>query len=412
MPDYEQFYELNEQLNQNERLIASGDLFDINPQKLYATVMARLAEPLPTGEESPFSSQQPGTAHGTLVSNLIQLLQYSFYELNLSPDKELISALRLLGTEIAPSEFPVLNMRFWRSQEAIDRNISVTIPGGLEIGSKKDPELSVFTYYGGTIEGTDEYVDIPARLNVDGIIPATVADYDFQNPSSSLPFVSVVENTSIISRGRNAETLYDAVLRTRGGIRTGNLGKFFENGLLDLSGDTYLGRCVGARDYLYYAKQLGAEKAAVLPGFQQGAKGYFSDLVTIAVYPDTVVSIIKNLMLGLIRVNDRIDVIPPDIIPLSGTIKIKANPTFTTAQCRDLAIAAITENINPPNGVWGDKNIDTSIIQALQSVNGFFAVPSVSLIDIRSGDNVTETEINPWSLFEVRDTIQFEFIFV
>jgi hypothetical protein len=73
---------------------------------------------------------------------------------------------------------------------------------------------------------------------------------------------------------------------------------------------------------------------------------------------------------------------------------------------------SITENINPPNGVWGDKNIDTSIIQALQSVNGFFAVPSVSLIDIRSGLDASKTTINPWSLFEVRDTIQLEFIFV
>lgn len=405
---YEQYYELLEALSQNPRLIPSGKLWNFDTDRLYAAAMDMLAQPLANGQESPFSSRSPATAHAIFMSVFIQHLDYIGYEMNLLPDRALVEIFRMLGAELAPSEYPVLNMRFWRTSEAKARGIDVVIEGGAEIRSRFNSSLAVYTYFGDTIDGTKDYVDIPARTNQEGVLLAEIGDGEFTQMVNFPPFIEKVENIGVVSQGREAETLAQAMLRSREGIRTGNLGRFFEDGLADFSGVDFLGRCVTPRDFQYHVERLGANKVAVLPGIQYGSDGYFPDLVSLAIYPPQIVPLVQESILNINMLGQRLGVISAEIVPITGTVQIKITSDISYAQARNLAAEAIASKINPPNGKWGDLQFPVSLAKALEEVQGIYAVPSMDLRDERINAPVDFSLAQPWQLFEIQDSIVFD----
>ena len=416
MADYSEYYDLMEALEKNPRLIQSSKLYNFDDGKLYAALMDMLAQPLASGQESPFSVRSPGTAHGIFMSVIVQLFSYMGYEINLMPDRALVEIFRMMGAEVAPSEYPILNMRFWRSQESLKRGIDVPLDGGLEIRSRFDSDLRVYTQFGDIIDGTKEYVDIPARLNREGLLLADVADGDFTQMTYYPPFVEKVENIGVLSEGRNAETLTETMLRCREGIRTGNLGRFFTQSLADFSSDTFLGRCVTVRDYQYYAKQLGATKVSVIPKYQFGSsngltmnrvEGYFPDLVTLVVYPGSYAPLIQETLVHNNVLGMRLSAIAAEIIPVTGTINVRAISSLASSQVVKLAQSAIASKINPPHGKWGDLQLDVTIAQALEEVEGIYAVPSMSLVNAKTGSAIDFSLAAPMQLFEIQNSITY-----
>ena len=404
--NYEPYYDIDRMLSANSDLIPSPPLYNLNDEEIYAAQLDRLAQPLPDGRESPFSSRAPGTAHSVLVSALAHQLSLYGHELNLIPEKALVDFMRMQGVEPFPAEYPVLLVRFTRSADSRALNYEVQIDGGLEIRHTLDPRYSLYTIYSDKIPVTEDYVDIPARMNVIGTLPDVQYGY-FSVPTRPISFLESAQDIGIVSEGREAETLSQAVLRAREGIRSGSLARFTEKGLADFEADSFLGRCVNARDFEYYAYRLGATSVNIIPGVQYGAEGTFGDLVSIAVYPSGIALIAQAPLEQIAVIGTRVSVIGAEIIPIVGKIHVRAIPDLTDAQVRDIAANAIVSQINPPYGVWGDGNFKASLATALEKTYGIYAVPRVELFHKDTGEPIEQLKVRPWNLFEIQEEIVF-----
>lgn len=388
MPDYSFYYDLEAKLQQDEQLIPAPELYSFDDEKIYAAILNRLAQPLPTGEESPFSAQVPGSAHSLLVSNLVYLQSLIAHEFNLVPDAMMLEWLRLLGSQLRAAEYPILSVRFTRSADSINRNIPCYIPLGLEIRSISNSSLSVFTITDGRIEGSDSSIVIPCRLNQIGKLP-TIRQGEFSQIPHSISFIDTAANEGIITPGRPAETLPEAAIRTRDWLRTGD-------------------RCITDRDFAYYAIKAGAEKVNVIRGKAPGVEGTFRDLRSIAVYPAIKKALVEAEIKPRRMADERLRVVAAEVIPIAGLIQVKAMSNLSQFEVFNLVANAIAENINPPNGKWGDLELEKSIAEALERVQGIYAVPTVQLIHATSGVALNQLEKQPWQLFEVQQTITIE----
>ncbi|MGB3203694.1 MAG: hypothetical protein WBB28_01760 [Crinalium sp.] len=403
---YQRYYELQELLSQESRVIPAPPLYSHSIDEIVAAQMYRAAQPLPNGDPSPLTSQFPGSVHAILFGALAHQLELFAHELNLIPDRAWVQILQLLGVELMPDEYSVLTLRFTRSGYATTNNIPIDIPLGTEVLSNFRSQLSAYTLQSVSIEADDEFVDVSARLSQTGDSFDIRSD-EFTQVSRGLSSLLEVTNLEQVSAGRRAETMAEAALRTRKGIRTGSLGRFYKNGVIDFEDEEFLGRAMNASDYAIYAEQLGAKKVAVLPGLQIGVEGTFGDLVTLAIYPDDKKDQIASAMKPLILVGTRLSVIAAEIIPITGTITVRVLPNLTDAQVRDIAAQAIVDKINPPHGQWGDLQFESHLAAALEEALGIIAVPAIALVDELTGLNLSSTKINPWSLLEIQDSINF-----
>lgn len=404
--DYEQHYDLLDRLQTEPRLIEAGDLYDFDDGAVYAAQMDRLAQPLPNGETSPFSSRSPTSAHAILTSRQVHLQKLIAHQFNLTKDRTWVEMFRMLGVELQPAEYPVINIVFRRSSAAMLNNVPVEIPLNTEVRSRIDPSLAVYTLYTARIEGADETVTVPARLNQLGALP-NLRRGEFSDIPRLLSFVESAENDgTIVSTGRPAETLVEAMLRAREGIRSGSLGRSTIDGTFDPENIDFQARCVTDRDYYYWASRLGAEKVNVLKGIQYGAEGVFRDLVTVAVYPADIRDLIYSLMLPMSL--DRFDVIPAEIIPLDGKIQVRVTPQFADFQVFNLVAGAIASTVNPPYGTWGDRNFPSTLATALEQTNGIYATPLIQLKHAITGQPLSELDIQPWHLLEIQSSLEIE----
>lgn len=394
MPEYVEHYALQEAINQDPKIIPAPELYHFDDSQIYASQMDRLAQPLPSGEESPFSSVTPGSGHAMLLAVLSHMQGILGHELNLTPDRTWVQVFRMLGIEIGPPEYPVINIIFYRSPEAIRSQIPVSIPFGTQVISSLDNGLAAFTIYDVEITGDAETIEVPARLNRIGAIP-NIRPREFSIIPKLLSFISKAENDGkIISEGRNNETLSEAMLRAREQLKTGQ-------------------RCVTARDYYFWAKdllrQLGVtnSKVNVVPRVAYGAPGVYNDLVTIVVYPAAAAAAIAQKLTNDFSMGDeRIAVIGAEIIAIEGVIEVRALPNLEAGTVRDLCAVAIASKVNPPFGVWGDQQFPISIAKALEQIEGVYAAPKIELVEVNSGVPLAQLDIRPWHLLEIQQSIR------
>lgn len=423
--DYEQYYLLEQVLAANARIIPSPDLWNLSDQQVYAALMDRLARPLPNGEASPFSSQAPGSGHAILMATITHYLGLGGHQLNLRSDKDWIETYRMLGVELAPPEYPVINLVFERETTAARGGIPAFVPVATEVQSLRDPNLIAITTEDLTITGADAVGIVPARLNQFGSIPNLRVGEFSSLPRSLSNISSVANDGTVVSSGGDAETLVQAMLRAREGIRTGNLGQYTREGYFDPEANTFLGRCVTPRDFLYYALRLGASKATVLPGTLYELDGYFSDLTTVVVYPTDAATALKTPLNALSLAEQRIDVRGAVIIPIDGIITMRVVPRLNDYEVRQMAASAIAatydttqaaagtntpQGINPPAGTWGDTNFASSVATVLEDVDGIYAVPNLQLKHAETGVVLEELDIKPWHLLEIQDSIVFNIL--
>jgi hypothetical protein len=392
MVDYTQHYELMEALEREPRLLPAPWLYNVDDGALYAAMMDRLAQPLADGSESPFSGRNPLSGYGQLTEMEIHLLRLFGHEMNLTPDRTWLQVYRMLGIELSDAEYPVIELKFTRTQDAIDSGISARIPLGTPVGSRSYSGIVAYTTADLEITGASSEGTIPARLNQPGRLGIEVPDNEFIVLPPLLLFVGSATNSRILYQGRDRETLPEAMLRARQQLQMGQ-------------------RCVTGRDYYRTALNLGAEKANVIPGIQYGDGGYYSDLVTVAVYPSTVATYIETELLSRVMMGTRLDVRGAEIIPIDGTINVRIVPSLSNQEAFDIAATAIQQNVNPPYGKWGDKQFNATVATALENQPAsIYAVPKVELKHAVTGDPLEDIDIQPWNLLEVQNTIIFNWL--
>lgn len=423
MPDYDEHYDLQESLAKNPRIIGCPELYPYSTEKLYASGMDRLARPLSTGKTSPFSSQAPGSVGSILMAGMVQMLATLAHEVNMRPTADWIENLRMFGIELSPADFPIISLTFTRNEEALRAGIHAEVPRGTTIRSSRNRELSATVQQTITLSGDERTKAVPARLDRLGEAPGLLVG-EFTDMPAISSIESVLNDGRIISEGRNVESLIEGVLRAREGIRTGNLGRFTENALFNPEADTYLGRCVTPRDFVYYALCLGAQQATMLSNLQYGSQGIFRDLATVVVYPPETVVLAEEPLTAMSGAQSRVHVIGAEVIPIDGIITVRVLPNLTDSQVRQLAATAITPTIpdptrpsvnenspvglNPPAGKWGDRAFAKNVAIALEKTLGIYAVPELRLKHSETNVPLEELDIQPWNLLEIQSSIEFE----
>jgi hypothetical protein len=389
---YEQWFELADRLQEDPNLIPSPPLYHYDMEALYAAIMDRLAQRLPDGSESPFSSMAPTTAHGILADNMAYYMMPLGRELNLVPDSMLLKWLRVLGAQTRNSEYPIINLRFTRHRSAVSASIAAEVPAGTEIRSRIDSELVAVTRQYLKIDGSATEGTVEARLSRRGRL-GDLKIGEFSVMPRSLSGIEQVSNDGlIISSGAEAETLVDAVLRTRDGMRTGTNG-----------GQPSFGRCVTDRDYHYWATQAGAKKVNVVRGVQYGAAGYYPDLITVICYPESAVPQVKAHLLPM--GGDRCDVVPAEVVPIDGSITMGCAPEIGAVEAFNLAAIAIRDAVNPPHGLWADPAFVRTMSTAIEAVDRVYSVPTAVLKRADDNTPLADVVISPWTLFEVQGSL-------
>lgn len=386
---YDWHYELQEVLSKEPSILKSPQLYNFNDGKVYAAIMDRLAQPLGEGIDSPFSSRNPLSGHGQLAGMLTHLLGVNAHQMNLIPNRVWLENFRMLGVSLAAEEYPIIELVFRRTDDAYASNIGVTIPLGTEVGSDRLDDVYATTTATVEINSEDLSVSVPARLNIKGRLDVDINPGDFTVLPRMLSFIESVANTTVLYAGRDQEKLSEAMLRARQQVQIGL-------------------RCVTARDYYVSVLNLGAEKVNIIPGIYYPSGDYYTDLITIAVYPGEIVPFIKNALLERTMVGTRLDVIAAEIVPINGTIDVRVIPALSNLQAFEIAATAIQNLANPPFGTWGDRNFTATIATCLENQpESIYAVPSLKLKHADTGQDLTEITIQPWQLCEIQESVEF-----
>jgi hypothetical protein len=407
--DYFEHYAIQASLAQEESLIPAVRLFDLDAEALYSSGMEYLASSLPSGRESPFSNKASGSNHSILFSSLCHIVEVLGHEVDLMPDRAWINFFRLLGVEQLTGGYPLIEVEFTRSAVALAQNIDVVIPIGTQIRNAFDSSRSAYVTQTLFISGSSLSETVPARIDTLGEdLNTRIGAYS--QVVQKIPYLESVADINYLSNGLETQSMAEAIASARQGIRTGNLGRLYEKGSIDLDGNRFLGRCVTLRDYIYFSERLGATKANAIQGQVCGATGYYGDAITVAVYPPSRASGLLNELVKISDASTRLSVIPAEIISIDGIINIKIAQNLPRQLAIDAISIAIVDNINPPHGKWGDKDFAGSLSTAIEQIQGIYAVPSIFLKNASSGIPLEGLEIQPWHLFEVQDTIQINII--
>lgn len=286
---FDEHFELMKRLENEPNLIESQQLWDYDPTQQLANFVNLLAQPLPDGSASPFSSMSPTAGHVILSSAVVAHMTFLAYELNLKPDWEWVQEFRMLGVERELAEYPIVNLVFRRSPEAMRSGLAVEIPYNCEVRSSRDPGLAAYTIQEGKIFGTEEFKVLPARLNRLGKIPGLVAGEFSVMPRLLANVAAVANDGTAVSEGRDRETLLDMMLRARNRFRRGNAPNLESS---------QIGRVVTIPDFYLAAQEFGSQKTLVLSS-QYGTSGHWSDLITIAIWPGQQVPAVEEKLAPL-----------------------------------------------------------------------------------------------------------------
>jgi hypothetical protein len=390
--NYKQHYKLQAILAKEPAIIPSRPLYNFNEGKVYAAMMDYLAQQISDGVDSPFSSRNPLSGHGQLTGMFAHFLGIFAHQMNLVPDRTWMEEFRMLGMELSDAEYPVIELRFSRSYDAFVSNIPVIIPLGTEVGSHRAGNLIASTTSTIEISGEDREVSVPARLNIKGKLPYDISTNEFTILPQMLSFVDSVASTTVLYQGRDEEDLASAMLRTRQQLQVGL-------------------RCTTARDYYVTALNLGAQKVNVIPGVSFPYGDYYSDLISVVVYPGEISSFISSTLLDRTMIGTRLDVIPAEIIPIDGTIDARIVPGISNSQAFEIAASAIQDNVNPPYGKWADVNFAVMVATALENQPAsIYAVPKTNLKHAVTNQPLAEIKPMPWQLFEIQASVEFNWL--
>jgi hypothetical protein len=202
-----------------------------------------------------------------------------------------------------------------------------------------------------------------------------------------MSFIEFVTHTSILSAGKPAEKLDSAVARLRDWLKTGD-------------------RIVTDRDSLFYARLGGGKKVNLVRGRIPGKDSFHRDLRTVAVYPAEMVPAVDLEMRARKMADERLSVIPANIIPLTGTIEIKAITGVSDNQARALAVNAIVNGVNPPYGIWGDQDFAATLATAIEKEYGIYASKTIELTNPETGENLRSMKVEPWDLFQIQQGLE------
>ena len=387
--EYDRHYELQSVLSQEPALVPAPDLYNTDMEILYAAMIDRLAQDLPDGSPSPFSAQNPGTETSILVGTQVYINALIGHEINLIPDRAWVHLNRMMGIEFKQPQYPIIGLIFTVNPQAVSRGLSVEVQMGTEVRSSIDGTLSAITITPAVFSGSQTTITIPARLNRLGFIPQ-LRPGEFSILPQLLSFIDSVSNPgTTISTGSEYETLPQAMLRARYQLKTQE-------------------RCVTARDYAFWAKELGAKQVNIIPKLQPNTTGIFNDLITVAIYPTVLADSISPQLEAMSLAATRLLVIPAEIIYVTGEITIKARLGTNDFDLLNLIALQIQNDLNPPNATWGDKSFTKSVINTLIKIDDINSVSFISLIDSITEKPISELQVYPWHLFEVQQSINIK----
>lgn len=388
MSTYSDFLALQSGLADDPRIIDSVVLYPFDDKKVYAGVMNALAQDLPSGKPSPFSNQSPGSAHGILVENLVFLLSLYGHELALMPNAMLLQWMRLWGAQKRQAEYPIIELTFTRDNQSLRANIPGIVPTGTQISSQNDPSLKAITQEDLEISGSSVLGTVPARLNRLGTA-ATLQRGEFNGLPRLLAGVSSVTSGKLLYEGRDSESVTDSVMRMRERMQIGD-------------------RAVTDIDFVRIAQEAGAMQRRMIRGRVPHVFGFHRDLRTLAVYPAGVASAVDELLRTMNLRDERRLVHGAELIPVDGTITIKADGGITDYQAQQVAVQALIDGVNPPNGIWGDRSLASAVGEALERVEGIYAVPLVQLRHAETLQPLSELQGEPWQLYQLQKTLTIE----
>jgi len=390
---YQDFYDLTEALEKEPLLIPSPDLYPFDAEKMYAAMMEMAAQPLPSGEQSPFTSKLPGSVHSIAFTVVLYVHQMLAHQMNLVADKTWVEYFRMLGMTRIEAEYPIINLVFTRSRQSIEAGLEAIVPIGTVVQNRFDTNFTARTRVEGRMAGAQSTIVIPATLNRIGALNSNTRVGEFNILPRTLPFIeSVFNDGTVVSQGRARETLPEMMLRARDLLRVGR-------------------RCVTAPDFYAIAtdrSHVGAKKANVIPGYLRGSDFSFAgSIVTVVVYPASLQEVARNTFEEMKMADVAVDVLGAEIVPVDGEVAIRVIPSLVGQNNAvfDLAAKAISERINPPYGKWGDPQLAISVATALELVEGFYAVPSVSLKHSVTGEPIESLEPKPWQLFQIQQSL-------
>lgn len=387
--DYSEHYKLIERFEQEDYFIAPPVLYDIDIERQFDEALDRLAQPLPNGQTSPYSSRNPFSGQALLLGVLLYQLNLTGNEFNWIPDLVWFRLFQMLGLTLAPAEYPIIELEITRDATSTRSRDFFSIPIGTRLFSSQEQNLEAILKTPLNFYSGERVKTVEARLNFLGQLTRPIPRDEFQ--IFNVTSIESVRVSRIIYTGRDRETLPQAMLRGRQQLQRGR-------------------RCVTYRDYHRTCIELGATKVAVLPGiYVTQGEGQYADLMTIAVYPPNLASTLQPEIEARSMATVRVQVIAAEIIPLNGTIEVRAVPGLLNP--REIAAKAIVENVNPPGGKWGDREFLRTLATALENQpSSFYAVPNINLKHSETNVPFSEMEPMPWQLFEIQDSVVFEFI--
>ena len=394
---YDLHYQIAEVLAAEASTIEPVELYDVDPQKLLVDCLNRMAQPIGEGLASPLSSRNPASGEGIITSVLLIMLQYFGHELNLFPDALLLNHLRVLGLTRQIPTSPLIELQFRFDNDVAEP----VVPEGARIRSRYYAERTAIVIEDATeivaIEGSDSiYINAIAKIDEPGQLKLNVREQEFTLVPIALSNqgIAAVTNTKIISAGQEQETVAEVIKRARS--------------LLARPGD----RVITARDYQDVALTLGgAAKAIVLPKLgvkDNGETIYWSDLITVAVYPTDAVDATYTALIDKIPAGTRLEVIPARILPIDGKITVGIDPQLTQAEAYDLVATSIIDNINPPFGNWGDRHFSAHLSTAIEKIIGIYSFKPEILKHSETGVLLEDLTIYPYDLLEIQQSIEFE----
>jgi hypothetical protein len=396
---YQQSYELARLLNLDPAILPSPSIGDFNGRHLYAAMQDRAAQPY-NGQPSPLSNKSPNTAQARMFEVFAFALELIGEELRVKSDWDWVQHFRLMGLSLSPADYPIINLVFERGIGSRMAGRTLEIPYPIEVRSRFNPNLTAITQTDAILLPDQDRVIIPARLNQIGVIPE-IRDHEFTD-APPISWIEEVYNEEppgcIVYEGRNAETLAQAMLRLRLSLQMQR-------------------RCVTTRDYHQTAIEFGAWSASALRGIRylrhgDTLQGHLADFVTVVVYPTAAVNILKPFY------EDRAtsgcwDVLPAHVVPLSGTIKVKAQPHLQPWEIETLVRDKINQ-LNPPTSYfasnpplnWGDKDFATTLASAVDTVAGIISVKDVTLHHAQTQQPLSTLDVDLYWLFKVQDDIK------
>ena len=144
----------------------------------------------------------------------------------------------------------------------------------------------------------------------------------------------------------------------------------------------------------------------MIPKLQPDTEGVFNDLITVAIYPPILAESISPQLTAMSLAATRLMVIPAVMIRVDGEIILKGKLGITDFDLLNLIALQIQNDLNPPNGSWGNQSFESSLTETLLKIDGVNSVVSMLLKDFDTGISLSEKKIYPWHLFEVQQSMK------